>query len=772
MYLDSRFVLQNSAMIDACCIYINRIATPILAALLISSLFSCHTRIESKYNLSFEQVEKINDTLHPLGWQIPEGNATHAVNIDSTVKQEGRYSLRFTKNARDINAIVSVKEIAPPLAGKTLRLSGYIKSEDVLDGFAGLWIRADDENQNVLAFNNMYDKGISGTNDWQKYSVEIPLDPARAERISFGALFAGSGKIWVDNLQLTIDDTLITDVPLKTIFKKKDTSFNLSGIAPPKITPDKIKQLTNLGMLWGFLKYYHPRVAAGDYNWDKELFRMLPKVFSASSKDEFNSEMEIWVDELGAVQDCRDCNVLDRSKIKLMPSFGYLFNDGNLTSSLISRLAKIRDNYDDRSSHYYISQVEHIGNPIFKNELAFGSSYYLNIGLRLLALYRYWNSIQYFFPYRHLIKEDWNEVLVEFIPKFVQASIRSEYVLACLELTGRIQDTHAYFQDQIGTLDSLKGMLIIPFKTKFIERKLLVTGYYKDSAEIKPLLKVGDIIEGIDGIKTDSLVEQLLKFTPGSNRDAQLEQLSSNKGFLLRSNNPDVKLLTRSKGKLTEHVIKRIPVRSTYTSSNANVIDRGYKKLNGDIGYIYPASLKESDIESIKPLFKNTKGLIIDLRCYPSTFMPFTYGSWLKQTSSPFVHFTSISLKMPGAIVHRKNISNGTFCNNDFYKGKVIILVNASTISQAEYTTMALSTVQGSLVLGSTTAGADGDISEITLPGGIKTSISGTGVYYPDGTETQQTGVKIDISLRPTIEGIRSGRDEVLEKAMDLISEK
>jgi len=74
-------------------------------------------------------------------------------------------------------------------------------------------------------------------------------------------------------------------------------------------------------------------------------------------------------------------------------------------------------------------------------------------------------------------------------------------------------------------------------------------------------------------------------------------------------------------------------------------------------------------------------------------------------------------------------------------------------------------------IIGSTTAGADGNVSTIMLPGGLRTMISGIGVYYPDGTETQRIGIVPDIEIHPTVEGIRNGRDELLEKAIDLINQ-
>lgn len=48
--------------------------------------------------------------------------------------------------------------------------------------------------------------------------------------------------------------------------------------------------------------------------------------------------------------------------------------------------------------------------------------------------------------------------------------------------------------------------------------------------------------------------------------------------------------------------------------------------------------------------------------------------------------------------------------------------------------------------------------------------ISGIGVYYPDGTETQRIGIVPDIICKPTIQGIKAGKDELLEKALVLIN--
>lgn len=76
-----------------------------------------------------------------------------------------------------------------------------------------------------------------------------------------------------------------------------------------------------------------------------------------------------------------------------------------------------------------------------------------------------------------------------------------------------------------------------------------------------------------------------------------------------------------------------------------------------------------------------------------------------------------------------------SFNRLNYYKGRIVIIVNEKTQSSAECSTMAFRVTPGAKVIGSTTAAADGNVSRFYLPGGIRTGMSGLGVYYPDGRD-------------------------------------
>ncbi len=163
-----------------------------------------------------------------------------------------------------------------------------------------------------------------------------------------------------------------------------------------------------------------------------------------------------------------------------------------------------------------------------------------------------------------------------------------------------------------------------------------------------------------------------------------------------------------------------------------------------------------------------TKGLVIDIRNYPSEFVVYSLSKYLLPKSTQFVQLSKPLITYPGVFEYIQPLKLQAATGTP-YAGKVMILVNELTQSQAEFTTMALRTAPRATVVGSTTAGADGNVSSIVLPGNVPTMITGLGVYYPDGRETQRVGMVPDVEVKPTIQGIKEGRDELLEKAIQLI---
>jgi Erythromycin esterase len=89
-------------------------------------------------------------------------------------------------------------------AGRHLTFSGYIRTEAITEGYAGLWWRVDGEPGQTLAFDNMQDRGAKGTTPWRRYEISLDV-PARAQNINFGVSHRGNGTAWFDSLKVDVD---------------------------------------------------------------------------------------------------------------------------------------------------------------------------------------------------------------------------------------------------------------------------------------------------------------------------------------------------------------------------------------------------------------------------------------------------------------------------------------------------------------------------------------------------------------------------------------
>jgi C-terminal processing protease CtpA/Prc len=715
--------------------------------------------VNSSLNLDMERVTPNKDL--PDGWFI--WGKGYNLQKDGNTVHQGKYSVSISSpdDPGDNFGCVAYN-IPAKYIGKEIELKAYVKMEDVT-GYMGLLMRIDGKS-GVLAFDNMHSKAIKGTADWTQYSVKLAY-PVGAESIYIGTILSGKGKIWTDDFEVFIDGKDIRYIePVETAQHKadKDGEFdNGSKINKIVLTSETTNYLQKLGLIWGFVKYYHPAIAKGDHNWDYELFRYLSKILAASDNRERDKIVYDWLQSLGEFE--ISTNTVTIENVKLAPDLDWIENSG-FDKSLVSLLQKIKISKRG-GGHYYIGAVPNVWNPIFLNENAYKDMKYPDGGFRLLSLYRYWNMIQYFFPYKHLIEEDWKDVLTEFIPRFVNASDELDYKLATLEIIGRIKDTHANIWSYEPTINKFRGVNTTPYKVRFIEEKAVITNYFdKDRAE-KSGLQIGDIITHINGKEIKQIVKEQLKYTPASNYPTQLRDIATN---LLKTNDTIIQVKYLRDNKTEISAIK------AYTPKEVNIYqnfapDSCFRMINKDIAYIYPGKIKNSYLPEIMATASNTRGLIVDLRCYPSEFIVFTLGSRLVDKNTGFVKFTTGRTDNPGYFVMSPPLQLSADTTNH-YKGKVVVLINETTQSQAEYTTMAFQAAPRTTVIGSTTAGADGNVSPIILPGDIRTMISGIGVYYPDGRETQGIGIIPDIELKPTIKGIKEGRDELLEKAIEIIN--
>lgn len=523
---------------------------------------------------------------------------------------------------------------------------------------------------------------------------------------------------------------------------------------------NEIKNLSNLCKVWGFLKYYHPNVAKGNFNWDEHLLAILPKIENAKSDDDISKIYIDWIDSLGDIKECKTCKTIN-SKDSFDNNFNLSWTqDVNVFSDELTRKLKYIENNRFKGKSYYISTTRN-GNLVIENEPEYKDFEYPSRNFRLLSLFKYWNTIEYFYPYKYLTDQNWNNVLIEMIPKFINSKSASDYHLAMLETVIKLDDTHANFYTK--KIHDYFGLKYIPIRFKVIENKAVITSFYNDSLAKINDLRIGDILEKIDGKNVKEIIFNNKKYVNGSNDNVK----SKNYDFTIFNGSIDSANLTIKRNEIDIH--KQVGRYNEELFKNKKILNpEKYKILENNIGYINMANLEMKDVDKMMLSLKSTKAIIIDLRNYPN-FIPFLIARRLIQTQKSFVKFIEPDLSYYGKFKWR----DGMIINpikNEYYKGVVILLVNEETQSAAEFSTMLLQIGDNVITIGSQTAGADGNISKIEFLG-FKSFISGIGVYYPDNSETQRKGVKIDIEVNQTIKGIQEGKDEILQKALEYLNQ-
>jgi len=492
----------------------------------------------------------------------------------------------------------------------------------------------------------------------------------------------------------------------------------------------KIETLTKV---WGFLKYYHPEVAAGKYNWDEQFIGILPEIRKAENSTEY----------------------FDKNFNLSWTQDSTLF-----TAELSNRLKYIEDNRF-QGKPYYVStynagQIEVINEPKYEN------FEYPDEEYRLLSLVKYWNVIEYFFPYKYMTDQNWGEALTEMIPKFSNAKDATEYHLAMLELVAKTDDTHSILVSEY--VYKYFGEKWIPAIFKIIDEVAVVTSFYNDSLARVNDLRIGDVITHIDGKAISDILKDNFKYVPASNYPTKL-RYSHNKVF--NGSTDSLTVDFERDGKLFKRKIARYFFKSFNFNSDKNGDAKKWEILEDNIGYVHMDRIAGRDNLEVIDDLKNTKAIIFDLR--KGTLARLGISRKLNSKSTVFSNITYPDLSYPGKFFWGKNETGSS--GGKGYEGLVVILVAEGTQSQAEYVAMSLQTAEKAITIGSQTAGADGNVNPFEFIGGYKTQISGLGIYYPDRTPAQRRGVKIDIEVKPTIQGIREGRDEVLDWAIKFIEQ-
>lgn len=388
---------------------------------------------------------------------------------------------------------------------------------------------------------------------------------------------------------------------------------------------------------------------------------------------------------------------------------------------------------------------------------------------RVFAAFRIWNIIHYFFPYKHLMEEDWYAVFKKFIPRMAAAEDSLEYSLAVAEMVSHIHDTHGYIRSPV--LREYFGVASSPILTRVIEGAAVVTQFLNDSIAEASGIEIGDLIVSVDGEDAAQRIDRISRYVAGSTPQALNDRVM---GIWLNGPEGSTATLTvRGRASSVRDVI--VPRSTEYWSGySGERSGEVLKMLPGNIGYADLDRLSVAMVDSMFNMFRDTKAIILDMRGYPQGTAWAIAPRLTTESSVAAAKFRRPLVMSP---------DTSTWTTVEFvqftpqtdqwrYEGETVMLIDERTISQAEHTGLFFEAANGTRFVGTHTNGANGDVTNFYVPGGIVINFSGHDVRHVDGRQLQRIGLVPDIEVKPTLEGIRTGKDEVLEKALEYLRGK
>ena len=360
-----------------------------------------------------------------------------------------------------------------------------------------------------------------------------------------------------------------------------------------KLSKTQVDQLFKVGKVWGYLKYYHPAVSRGKYDWDKKLLERIPLILDSGSSEKTNQIMLNLVASLGKTP--KQVEYINTEKVKLYPPIDFIEDQVWLGNLLSIELKSFKNAKRSKNSRYM--KPEEAGG-FAADESVYDDLSFENKGLLLLSLFRYWNIIYYYYPYRYLTN-NWDQVLKKYLPRFYIVDNLLEYKLLIKELAAEINDTHAYvYDDDLDKYFGIRGLAIDVRKidNKFVVYRLL-PGFDHEYD-----IKTGDIITAVDGVQITDKIAAVKKYIPASNEIIEVYDAIQ---MVFRTNNRffNIVLDDGRSIKVPTHPIDELRFHFLQIESN--------QILEGNIGYLYIGTVEQGSLEGTFRKFEGTKGLIV-----------------------------------------------------------------------------------------------------------------------------------------------------------------
>ena len=365
-----------------------------------------------------------------------------------------------------------------------------------------------------------------------------------------------------------------------------------------------------------------------------------------------------------------------------------------------------------------------------------------------------WNVFQHFYPYFDVVKKDWEKVLPETIKRTIIDKNNDDFTKTLCEMVAKLEDGHGVVY---GT-----NMYHLPIRTEWIDNKIVITASNDNQ------LKVGDIIKKVDGVKSKNVLKDLENKISGS------AQLKNHRALNIFGSNYESKvthIIVKRNGKKVICDIQNMSgIKNMFFNPINEIKCKSYniKEIEPGIFYVNISNCTFGDIKNNIQKLAKAKCVIYDYRWG---------GKFSLMELIPHLTKTVINTDwwgVPQIIYPNREKMNFQKSNSfltpiePYFTSKSIFITAPCVVSGGETEIGIINYYKLGTTIGEQTAGCNGNVNWISLPNGFQIMWTGMKVFKHDGTQLHLIGYKPDYPVKRTMQGIKDGKDELLEKAIEV----
>jgi C-terminal processing protease CtpA/Prc len=731
-------------------------------------------------NLDFEQgtVGQV-----PEGWDSPTG-INYAAELTEVQPKSGKRAALLssvagaTAGGPDFGNLMQAVDAAP-FRGRRVRFRAAVRMEAAEAGArAQLWLRVDRNANKIGFFDNMGDRPVT-SGEWRYYEVVGDVEEDAAV-INIGMILLGKGRAWLDDVSF------------------EDLGKLVVRAEPARpLTARGLENLVAFTRLLGYVRHFHPSDEAAAADWDAfaidgvsavegaknaaELAEKLEYIFRpvaptirvfpegkrprpplelAPPRDDPSLKVVSWRHK-GFGQKAAQASIYKSERVwkdapggmipenSPDPEKPFVAGLGGGVSSLVppALFADAKGTLPHAVPHATESKetlVKYSGN---------------DRATRLADVALAWNILQHFYPYFDVVQTDWQQALRAALTSAAEDPDERAFLMTLRRMVAQLHDGHGGVYHP-----SESAAYTVPAIFGWVEGRLVITDVAADGADG---LRPGDIVLKVEGKPSvEALAERetlISGATPQWRRYVALNQLR------VGAKDSEIRLDVQTQtGRARSVTLRRNIQMQTLQETRPPKVD----ELKPGVFYLDLGRIKDEDFQAVLPRLEQAKGVIFDLRGYPSVSpmiishlidKPVESARWLVPIVTTPDHAHMVEYDTGGRWTLEPVAPR--------LKAKIAFLTDGRAISYAESYMGIIEAYKLAEIVGEPTAGTNGNINPFVLPGNYRVVWTGMKVLKHDGSRHHGVGIQPTVPVARTLRGVTERRDEQLERAVAIVNQ-